>query len=550
MLIDGRYRLVREVGTGGMAHVWEARHEVIGHSVAFKVLRRAVTADPSATERVLRGARNAGRIRHPNVCFVFDVGELEDGGRYLALEFVEGTTLQSIIGRDRRVPISAALRVTVGIARALGAAHSLGIIHRDLKPDNVMLQGGRMTAEAVKVVDFDIARAPEDDADVAITQPLDTVGTPQYMSPEQCRGQTLDPRSDLYSLGLVLYRMLSGSLPFSGRNTREVMVSRLMEDPRPLVDTAPDLEVPTPLTELLDRLLAREPERRIASAVALEETIARILQSLQDPEDEPEAAPVGAPRGMRSRTRSIRVAALGAGGALLLGVGLGWMSLRGADQPREAVADLPDVVVPSAESRASADVREPPADAVVRAGEALLPSPPGASASPVEDGDRAVVLEESPAAEFVEPDSGTDPEVRQASANFAQLPRGPEISVVILPQSDDALGIDPEVESFLELLGSVLARGDESHLRAIYPGVLERELEFWLEDMRADVPEESRSVSLSPRAVVQDAEGQVELRVLLVTVLSEGEPIRALTARARLEHDPERGFRVLELLRL
>jgi tRNA A-37 threonylcarbamoyl transferase component Bud32 len=523
-----------------MAHVWEARHEVIGHSVAFKVLRSEVTADPSATERVLRGARNAGRLRHPNVCLVFDVGTLEDGGCYLALEFVDGATLQSIVDRDGRLAVLDALRVTVGITRALVAAHSLGIIHRDLKPDNVMLQGGRMTAEAVKVVDFDIARAPQDESDVDITQPLDTIGTPQYMSPEQCRGQALDPRSDLYSLGLVLYRMLSGTLPFSGRNTREVMVSRLIEDPRPLADAAPDLRVPTALTELVDRLLARKPENRIASAASVEAALVRIIELLVHPDEGPEAASEEPAQGSRGRVGFFQVAALGAGSVLLLGTGLGWMLLGETGPTMQPGADLPTVAPPPAESRSGDEVQGPPGNPEAIAGATLPPTPAGTSAPPVEDAGPV---------DIGEPYGGTEPEVRQASVDFSELPRGPEVSVVILPQ-DDALGIDSEVESFLELLGSVLARGDESHLRAIYPGVLERELEFWLEDMRAGVPEAGRSVSLSPRAVTQDGEGRVELRVLLVTVLSEGEPVRAFTVRARLEHVPEQGFRVLELLRL
>jgi hypothetical protein len=265
-ILAGRYRILSRLGAGAMGDVYLGEHLKIGRKDAIKVLRPAMAQDREAIARFTRGARNASAIRHPNVCAIYDFGATEEGLHFLAMEFVEGGTLTGLLEEEGPLPPERAAALLVQAASALQVAHDRGIVHRDLKPDNIMLAreaGGR---EQVKVVDFDIALGPPEGEGARVTRHGYVVGTPEYMSPEQLTGDPLDGRSDVYSLALVFFRMLTGRLPFDAGTAQEVMVKRLTEDPLGLAEAAPHLDLPLALGTVLRGALARRREDRPSSA--------------------------------------------------------------------------------------------------------------------------------------------------------------------------------------------------------------------------------------------------------------------------------------------
>jgi serine/threonine-protein kinase len=265
-VLAGRYRIVRKLGEGAMGAVYLGEHLRIGRLDAIKVMRGGLAEDSDSITRFNRGARHLSAIRHPNVCTLYDYGETEDGSPFLALELIEGESLKEIIDREGALPVPRALAIARQIAAALQAAHDAGIVHRDLKPGNVMIERGRDGSDVVKVVDFDIAKGPEARTGDEVTELGFVVGTPEYMSPEQLMGERLDGRSDLYSLGLVLFRMVSGALPFRGGSTQEIMLQRLTTEPLTLGQIRAGLSGTPGLQAVLDRSLAREKEKRHANA--------------------------------------------------------------------------------------------------------------------------------------------------------------------------------------------------------------------------------------------------------------------------------------------
>jgi serine/threonine protein kinase len=273
----GRYRILKCLGKGAMGAVYEAEHVKIGRRDAIKVLQASIARDPEATQRFLRGARNASQIRHPNVGAIYDFGETPDGLQYLAMEFVEGETLTGLIRREGPLDLMRSLHIVRQIAAGLQAAHEQGIVHRDLKPDNVMVGRTRSGADFVKVVDFDIARGSKEGEGMDVTRAGFVVGTPEYMSPEQLTGDKLDGRSDLYALGLIFFRMVTGALPFKGATAQELMVQRLTRDPLSLGETAPGRSFPAGLQGFFDRALARSAAERFPDALAFTEALAEVL---------------------------------------------------------------------------------------------------------------------------------------------------------------------------------------------------------------------------------------------------------------------------------
>lgn len=294
-VLAGRYRIVRRLGEGAMGAVYVGEHLRIGRLDAIKVLRGGLATDADSISRFNRGARNLSAIRHPNVCTLYDYGETEDGSPFLALEMIDGESLKEIIDREGALPVPRALAITRQIAAALGAAHHAGIVHRDLKPANVMIERGRDGSDIVKVVDFDIAKGPAGQSGDEVTELGFVVGTPEYMSPEQLMGERLDGRSDLYSLGLVLFRLVSGALPFRGGSTQEIMLQRLTAEPLPLEQIRAGLSAPPGLQAILDRSLARERDNRYPDAADFSADIDRLTAG-QAP-----AAPPAAARGTGGR---------------------------------------------------------------------------------------------------------------------------------------------------------------------------------------------------------------------------------------------------------
>jgi len=257
-VVADRYHIIKKLGEGGMGAVYLGEHVKMGRKSAIKVMNPGMAHDPDAVSRFNREASNASRISHPNVCQIYDFGETTDGLIYLAMEFIEGQSLTDLIDREGALPAVRAASILKQSADALQAAHDLGIVHRDLKPDNIMISQARDGADVVKVVDFGIAKAVAgDETGQKVTKTGLVVGTPEYMSPEQLSGDKLDGRSDIYSLGLVLYRMLTGVLPFQADTAQEVMIKRLTDEPTPLAEARPDIEFPPGIQAVLDRVLQR-----------------------------------------------------------------------------------------------------------------------------------------------------------------------------------------------------------------------------------------------------------------------------------------------------
>ncbi|MFI5281436.1 MAG: serine/threonine-protein kinase, partial [Gemmatimonadales bacterium] len=266
-VVADRYHIIKKLGEGGMGAVYLGEHVKMGRKSAIKVMAAAMSQDPDAISRFNREASNASRISHPNVCQIYDFGETPDGLIYLAMEFIEGKALKDVIEEAGALPVARAASILKQAADALQAAHDLSIVHRDIKPDNLMVVAGKDGSDVVKVVDFGIARAVGgDETGQKVTKTGLVVGTPEYMSPEQLSGDKLDGRSDIYSLALVLYRMLTGTLPFEAESSQEVMIKRLTDDPMPLEQARPDLTFPAKLQLVMNVALARTPAERYQSA--------------------------------------------------------------------------------------------------------------------------------------------------------------------------------------------------------------------------------------------------------------------------------------------
>ncbi len=261
-LLADRYKVLRTIGEGGMGRVYLAEHVRMGRLSAVKVMSPALAPTADAIGRFNREAANASRINQSNVAAIYDFGETEDGTLYLAMEYVEGETLSAVLRREGPFSPVRAAEITGQIADGLTAAHHLGIVHRDLKPDNILVTRQHDGREWVKIVDFGIAKATQSDASQNVTSLGMAVGTPEFMSPEQIAGEQLDGRTDLYSLGLVLFNMLTGVLPHPALTSKQSLVQRLTARPRTLADVRPNVAWPARLQVALDRALAPEPNDR------------------------------------------------------------------------------------------------------------------------------------------------------------------------------------------------------------------------------------------------------------------------------------------------
>jgi serine/threonine protein kinase len=261
-----RYRLVRKIGQGGTSDVFEAEHVHIGKRVALKLLRRQLAGDERAVERLRREARTASSVGHPNIVQIEDFGVTSDGVVYLAMEWLEGETLAQ---RIEHGPIrqEAAVDVALQIAAGLGAAHAAGVIHRDMKPANVFLARQPDGSERVKLLDFGIAKLAM--SETRLTRTGTFIGTPDYVAPEQALGEELDGRADLYSLGVVLYQLVTGTLPFTGPSFMTVLHRHATEPPEPPTRRAPQRALSSALEAVVLRCMAKRPEDRFASAEEL-----------------------------------------------------------------------------------------------------------------------------------------------------------------------------------------------------------------------------------------------------------------------------------------
>jgi eukaryotic-like serine/threonine-protein kinase len=268
-VVADRYHILKKLGEGGMGAVYLGEHVKMGRKSAIKVMTQAVANDPDAVSRFNREAANASRLSHPNICQIYDFGETAEGIIYLAMEFIEGCSLSELIEREGALPPARAARILQQSAEALQVAHDQTIVHRDIKPDNIMIVQAKDGSDVAKVVDFGIAKAVAgEETGQKVTKTGLVVGTPEYMSPEQLSGDKLDGRSDIYSLGLVLYKMLTGVLPFQADSAQETLIKRLTDAPEPLAQARPDIAFPPSLQAVLDHALARAADDRYGSAAA------------------------------------------------------------------------------------------------------------------------------------------------------------------------------------------------------------------------------------------------------------------------------------------
>jgi serine/threonine-protein kinase len=274
-VIADRYHILRLLGQGGMGRVYLAEHVKIGAQRALKVIAPQLLKSAEAVVRFNREAANASRVSHPNVVQVHDFGETPDGLVFLAMEFVDGPSLASLLQGNQSLPPRRAAAIALQVLDALSAAHELRIVHRDLKPENVMLARRRDGSDLVKVVDFGVARVMEDEAQRVTSTGL-VIGTVEYMSPEQFTGEPVDERSDLYSLGILLYRMLAGELPFKSRMSLQAMEARLQGAPR-LADVRPEVGWPVGLQDIFDATLCVPVNERYATAAALASDLEAVM---------------------------------------------------------------------------------------------------------------------------------------------------------------------------------------------------------------------------------------------------------------------------------
>jgi serine/threonine-protein kinase len=268
----GEFRLLRKLGQGGMAEVWLAEQTSLQRRVALKLLKRELMQDARYVTRFQREASAAGGLNHPHIVQVHMVGE-QDGEHYIAQEYVKGVTLKQYLRKKGPPPVAIALHFMRQMASALKAAADAGIVHRDIKPGNILIT----RRGEVKVADFGLAQLYEAGEGLDITQEGMTLGTPLYMSPEQVHGHALDPRSDLYALGVTCYHMLAGRPPFDGPTAMSIAVKHVQETPQPLGDIRPDL--PPGLIAIVNRLLAKNREDRYQQAGDMLLDIRRIQQS-------------------------------------------------------------------------------------------------------------------------------------------------------------------------------------------------------------------------------------------------------------------------------
>lgn len=290
-IIAGKYQVERRLGEGGYGEVLLVRHVDLGVRYALKILSHAGVREEQVAERFKREAEILLRFTHHGIAQLRDFGRTDDGRYYMTLDYVEGTPLQELLAREEWLPVGTALRIAIEVLGVLDAAHQLGIVHRDIKPANIMLLGPDSFRPEVKVLDFGIAKLQEEMAsDVSMTREGLTIGTPQYMSPEQASGEAdIDARADLYSLGVVLYELITGVVPFQGESVMQTLVKHLTQPPPAFAET---IGVPRAVESLVLRALEKERTARFQSAAEFRDACEDALTHLglasfsdQTPED-------------------------------------------------------------------------------------------------------------------------------------------------------------------------------------------------------------------------------------------------------------------------
>jgi serine/threonine-protein kinase len=268
-ILDGQFKILQKIGSGGMGSVYKAAQPAMNRMVGVKILHPKLINRQDLVARFRREARAMSHLSHPNSTKVFLYGELEDGSLYIVMEFLEGRNLNQTVRAEGPFPVARALPILIQVCGALDEAHQAGIIHRDMKPENLFLcQQGRLR-DYPKVLDFGLAKVTEREmrpGSLILTQEGMVFGTPEFMSPEQAQGAVLTPSSDLYSLAVILYEVLTGKLPFDGKGSMDFIQLHVNGTPIPLSERVPGLQFPPLLDQVMARALAKKPQDRFSSA--------------------------------------------------------------------------------------------------------------------------------------------------------------------------------------------------------------------------------------------------------------------------------------------
>lgn len=278
VMLGDRYEIIEPLADGGMGSVYKAKHKFMNRIVAVKTLQPFMMASGTALKRFQQEAQAVSSMNHPNILNVFDFFISDEGQPYLIMDYLEGTNLESIRKSGEPVDLIRAMKIFVMVCSALAHAHERNIIHRDIKPSNIMLVNAEDGQEVVKVIDFGIAKVMADDPDEALnlTATGDVFGSPLYMSPEQCRAKPLDARSDIYSLGCVIYATISGESPFKGMDPMECMFKQVNDNPAPL-SVACKCSLPAGLEEAVAKAIEKDPEKRYQTMREFGEALANVL---------------------------------------------------------------------------------------------------------------------------------------------------------------------------------------------------------------------------------------------------------------------------------
>ncbi len=288
--IANQFRILEKIGSGGMGSVYKAEQPDMRRFVAVKILHPRYLSRPDLVSRFRREARAMSHLQHPNTAKVYLYGQLEDGACYFVMEYLAGKNLAQTVRSEGPMPPDRAVAVMGQVCGALAEAHAQGIVHRDLKPENIFLTNLGGIADYPKVLDFGLAKVTEREmrpGSLILTQEGMVFGTPEFMSPEQARGEKLDGRSDIYSLGVIMYELLTGKLPFDAAQPMEFIQKHIKEPPMPMSKRAPGRQFPPSLEAVIDKALAKRPQDRYQSAnelaQALRDSIARPLSQPPPP---------------------------------------------------------------------------------------------------------------------------------------------------------------------------------------------------------------------------------------------------------------------------
>jgi eukaryotic-like serine/threonine-protein kinase len=275
-ILDGQFQILQKIGSGGMGAVYKAAQPAMNRMVAVKILHPKLTNRKDLVSRFRREARAMSHLEHPNTVKVFVYGELDDGSLYIVMEYLEGRNLNQVVRKEGPLPIERAAPILIQVCGALQEAHLQGIIHRDLKPENIFLSTNGGLRDYPKVLDFGLAKVTERElrpGSIMLTQEGMVFGTPEFMSPEQAQGKVLDARSDIYSLAVILYEVLTGKLPFDAKTPMEYIQAHVTKAPIPLDDRVPGKRFPSGLGAVILRALEKSADKRYPSAAAFAQAL-------------------------------------------------------------------------------------------------------------------------------------------------------------------------------------------------------------------------------------------------------------------------------------